>query len=53
MGDIQTIDGTGADGPRSEAVKRILLENSRVYVRFLPFVDGRVHPIHLSDRETD
>ena len=23
--------------------KRILLDNSRVYVRFLPFVSGRVH----------
>ena len=38
-----TIDGTGADGPRSEGGKRILLDNSRVYVRFLPFVSGRVH----------
>ena len=36
-------DGTGADGPRSEGGKRILLDNSRVYVRFLPFVSGRVH----------
>merc|ERR1712091_76927 len=38
-----TIDGTGADGARSEGGKRILLDNSRVYVRFLPFVSGRVH----------
>ena len=38
-----TIDGTGADGPRSEGGKRILLDNSRVYVRFHPFVSGRVH----------
>ena len=37
------MDGTGADGPRSEGGKRILLDNSRVYVRFLPFVGGRVH----------
>ena len=36
-------DGTGADGPRSKGGKRILLDNSRVYVRFLPFVSGRVH----------
>ena len=43
-----TIDGTGADGARSEGGKRILLDNSRVYVRFLPFVDGRVHPTRLS-----
>ena len=28
---------------RSEGGKRILLDNSRVYVRFLPFVSGRVH----------
>ena len=41
--DKPTIDGTGADGPRSEGGKRILLDNSRVYVRFLPFVSGRVH----------
>ncbi len=38
------IDGTGADGPRSEGGRRILLDNSRVYVRFLPFGSGRVHP---------
>ena len=38
-----TIDGTGADGPRSEGGRRILLDNSRVYVRFLPFVSVRVH----------
>ena len=37
------IDGTRADGPRSEGGTRILLDNSRVYVRFLPFVSGRVH----------
>ena len=37
------IDGTGADGPRSEGGRRILLDNSRVYVRFLSFVGGRVH----------
>ena len=37
------LDGTGADGPRSEGGRRILLDNSRVYVRFLPFVSGRVH----------
>ena len=36
-------DGTGADGARSEGGKRILRDNSRVYVRFLPFVGGRVH----------
>ena len=40
---LYIIDGTGADGPRSEGGKRILLDNSRVYVRFLPFVSGRVH----------
>ena len=34
---------TGADGPRSEGGRRILLDNSRVYVRFLPFVSDRVH----------
>ena len=34
---------SGADGARSEGGKRILLDNSRVYVRFLPFVSGRVH----------
>ena len=44
-----TIDGTGADGARSEGGKRILLDNSRVYVRFLPFVDGRFHPGRLGD----
>ena len=38
-----TIDGTGADGPRSEGGRRVLLDNSRFYVRFLPFVSGRVH----------
>ena len=38
-----TIDGTGADGARSEGGKRILLDNSRVYVRFHPFVGGRLH----------
>ena len=37
------MDETGADGPRSEGGKRILLDNSRVYVRFLPFLRGRVH----------
>ena len=47
------IDGTGADGPRSEGGKRILLDNSRVYVRFLPFVVCRLRPIHLGDREPD
>ena len=40
----RAIDATrGADGPRSEGGKRILRDNSRVYVRFLPFVGGRVH----------
>ena len=34
---------SGADGARSEGGKRILLDNSRVYVRFLSFVGGRVH----------
>ena len=34
---------TGADGPRSEGGKRIILDNSPVYVHFLPFVNGRVH----------
>ena len=29
--------------PASEGGRRILLDNSRVYVRFLPFVSGRVH----------
>ena len=29
-----TLDGTGAGGPRSEGGRRILLDNSRVYVRF-------------------
>ena len=33
----------GADGPRSEGGRRILLDNSRVYVRFLPFLNGRFH----------
>ena len=42
-----TIDGTGADGPRSEGGRKILLDNSRVYVRFLPFVSGRVHPVRI------
>ena len=42
------IDGTGADGPRSEGGKRILLDNSPVYVRFLPLVSGRVHPARLN-----
>ena len=32
----------------SEGGRRILLHNSRVYVRFLPFVSGRVHPGRLS-----
>ena len=44
-----TVDGTGADGPRSEGGKRILLDNSPVYVRFLPFVSGRVHLGRISD----
>ena len=48
-----TIDGTGADGARSEGGRRILLDNSRVYVRFLPFVSGRVHHIHQNDSEHD
>ena len=39
---------SGADGPRSEGGKRILLDNSRVYVRFLPFVSGRVHLTQIS-----
>ena len=39
---------TGADGPLSEGGRRILLDNSRVYVRFLPFVGGRVHLIRIS-----
>ena len=43
-----TLDGTGADGARSEGGKRILLDNSRVYVRFLPFVSGRVHLARIS-----
>ena len=33
----------GADGPRSEGGRKILRDNSRVYVRFLPLVRGRVH----------
>ena len=48
-----TIDGTGADSARSEGGKRILLDNSRVYVRFLPFVSGRVHLGRLDDSEHD
>ena len=48
-----TLDGTGADGPRSEGGRRILLDNSRVYVRFSPFVSGRVRPIRLREREPD
>ena len=39
---------SGADGPRSEGGKRILLDNSRVYVRFLPFLSGRVHLTRIS-----
>ena len=39
---LYTFDGTGADGPRSEGGK-VILDNSRVYVRFLPFGSGRVH----------
>ena len=39
---------SGADGARSEGGKRILLDNSRVYVRFLPFVRGRGHLGRLS-----
>ena len=35
-----TIDGTGADGPRSEGGRKVLRDNSRVYVRFIPFVGG-------------
>ena len=46
-----TLDGTGADGARSEGGRRILLDNSRVYVRFLPFVGGRVHLGRMNDRE--
>ena len=46
-----TFDGTGADGARSEDGKRILRDNSRVYVRFLSFVGGRVHPGRLGDYE--
>ena len=38
-----TIDGTGADGPRSEGGRKVLRDNSRVYVRFIPFVGGRFH----------
>ena len=44
-----TLDGTGADGPRPEGGRRVLLDNSRVYVRFLPFVSGRVHLARISD----
>ena len=44
-----TLDGTGADGPRPEGGRRILLDNSRVYVRFLPFVGGRVRLTRISD----
>ena len=40
--------GAGADGACSEGGKRILQDNSRVYVRFNPFSSGRVHPIRLS-----
>ena len=47
-----TLDGTGADGARSEGGKRILLDNSRVYVRFLPFVSGRVHLGRISDHSS-
>ena len=38
----------GADGPRSEGGRKILLDNSRVYVRFLPFVSGRGHLTRIS-----
>ena len=37
----------------SEGGKRILLDNSQVYVRFLPFVSGRVHLGRLDDSEHD
>ena len=42
------IHGSGADGARSEGGRRVLLDNSRVYVRFLPFVGGRVHPVRIN-----
>ena len=31
--------------------RRILLDNSRVYVRFLPFVGGRDHPSRFGSTE--
>ena len=34
--------------PAPEGGRRILLDNSRVYVRFLPFVSGRVHLTRIS-----
>ena len=37
---------------RSESGRRILLDNSCVYVRFLPFVSGRVHPGRISEDVT-
>ena len=40
-----------ARAQRSEGGRRILLDNSRVYVRVLPFVSGRVHPGRLGDYE--
>ena len=48
-----TIDGTGADGPRSEGGRRILLDNSRVYVRFYPFLSGGGHLGRLSKYQAD
>ena len=45
------IEETGADGPRSEGGRRVLLDNSRVYVRFLSFVGGRFHLNRLSATE--
>jgi len=46
-----TLDGTGADGPRSEGGRRVLLDNSRVYVRFHPFVGGRFLLNRLGETE--
>ena len=37
-----------AESPRTEGGRRILRDKSRVYVRFLPFVSGRLHPARLN-----
>ena len=49
-GDVEaaTLTRDAETHPRSEGGKRILLDNSRVYVRFLSFVSGRVHLTRIS-----